>query len=255
VNIEKLIKSSWYRKAEEPESAERVRTTFGEKLKKVARKANVVAAAERLHAYFSDPDVPAAKKTLIIAGLLYFIAPIDAVLDFIPAVGLIDDVAVMTAVLTYLAKDLSQHAAARKAALQNQATLEPGAESSGKQPVVGLAAVDASQPPPGKTQDAAEGRAPELSPRFGNRKPVESEKDKRKTEPAGQGPRKPLRARLLGWLINPYVDELESRMDARLEREMSMRLRIIIYALVASIAAAGIGIVYYLVRRGMGAGP
>jgi uncharacterized membrane protein YkvA (DUF1232 family) len=47
-------------------------------------------------------DISKQAIVLIIAGLLYFISPIDAVPDFIAGLGLIDDVAILTYVMKKL---------------------------------------------------------------------------------------------------------------------------------------------------------
>ena len=45
---------------------------------------------------------------LILGGLLYFLSPIDAILDTIPVIGLIDDVAVLGWVLRQVRSELDE---------------------------------------------------------------------------------------------------------------------------------------------------
>jgi uncharacterized membrane protein YkvA (DUF1232 family) len=47
-------------------------------------------------------------RTLIfgLAGLIYFVSPIDAISDFIPVLGLVDDVTVIAFVLNAIGRDL-----------------------------------------------------------------------------------------------------------------------------------------------------
>ena len=48
-------------------------------------------------------------KTLLIAGLLYFILPSDLSPDFIPFIGYIDDVAVISAIFKRLAHEMKSY--------------------------------------------------------------------------------------------------------------------------------------------------
>ncbi|WP_416422972.1 YkvA family protein [Pseudomonas sp. App30] len=44
---------------------------------------------------------------MIVAGLLYFVSPIDAIPDWIPGIGLLDDIAVLAWVVNSLEKELA----------------------------------------------------------------------------------------------------------------------------------------------------
>ncbi len=44
---------------------------------------------------------------MIVAGLLYFVSPIDAIPDWIPGIGLLDDIAVLAWVVNSLEKELN----------------------------------------------------------------------------------------------------------------------------------------------------
>ncbi len=59
--------------------------------------------------FLSDPDAPVTGKAIAIAALLYLINPIDAVPDFIPGAGLIDDAGIITAAFAKLAADLKKY--------------------------------------------------------------------------------------------------------------------------------------------------
>ncbi len=48
-------------------------------------------------------------KTLLIAGLLYFLLPADLTPDFIPLIGYIDDAAVMTAIFKRIAHEVKNY--------------------------------------------------------------------------------------------------------------------------------------------------
>ena len=47
-------------------------------------------------ALFRDPDVPATVKAVMPAVVLYVASPIDIVPDFIPVIGQLDDLLVLT---------------------------------------------------------------------------------------------------------------------------------------------------------------
>jgi len=48
-------------------------------------------------------------KALLIAGLLYFLLPIDLTPDFIPFIGYIDDAAVLSAIIKSLAAEIKMY--------------------------------------------------------------------------------------------------------------------------------------------------
>lgn len=62
-----------------------------------------------LWAFIKDPQAPKAGKILAIAALIYLISPIDAIPDFIPGLGLTDDVGVVLAVVAKLGADLKKY--------------------------------------------------------------------------------------------------------------------------------------------------
>ena len=56
-----------------------------------------------------DPNVAWGSKALGIGSLLYLVSPLDAIPDFVPFLGLTDDVGVITAVVTSLSIALSKY--------------------------------------------------------------------------------------------------------------------------------------------------
>lgn len=61
--------------------------------------------------FIKDPEVAWAKKVTAVGSLVYLISPLDAVPDFIPGGGLLDDVAVILFVAQMLAESLKAYAA------------------------------------------------------------------------------------------------------------------------------------------------
>lgn len=63
----------------------------------------------QLYRFIKDPNAPWAGKAIAIGALIYMISPIDAVPDFTPIIGLLDDVAIITAAVSKLASDLKKY--------------------------------------------------------------------------------------------------------------------------------------------------
>ncbi len=59
--------------------------------------------------FVQDPDAPWTGKAIAIAALIYLISPIDAIPDFIPVLGLTDDVGIVLAAIAKLADDLKDY--------------------------------------------------------------------------------------------------------------------------------------------------
>lgn len=59
--------------------------------------------------FIRDPEVAWAKKGAAVGSLIYLVSPLDAVPDFIPAGGLLDDVAVILFVARMLAESLKSY--------------------------------------------------------------------------------------------------------------------------------------------------
>jgi uncharacterized membrane protein YkvA (DUF1232 family) len=72
---------------------------FWEKAKTYAKSAGLDVMEAALKLYYSaiDKDTPTWAKTSIYAALGYFIAPLDAIADFVPVVGYSDDLGVLVA--------------------------------------------------------------------------------------------------------------------------------------------------------------
>lgn len=78
-------------------------------------------------AYWRGDYRAISKKSLItvVAGLMYFLSPIDAIPDFIPVFGMLDDIAVLAWVMKTLDDELSAFRAWRdQLSAQKRATVE-----------------------------------------------------------------------------------------------------------------------------------
>ena len=59
--------------------------------------------------FIKDPDVDWTKKGAAVGSLIYLVSPLDAVPDFIPGGGLLDDVAVILFVVQMLSESLRNY--------------------------------------------------------------------------------------------------------------------------------------------------
>ena len=72
---------------------------------RVTRRAGreLIEEAVTLYHCLRDPDTPTWARAVIVGALGYFIMPMDAVPDFLPGVGLTDDLATFVAATTCVA--------------------------------------------------------------------------------------------------------------------------------------------------------
>jgi len=80
-----------------------------EKLARLSAKLQIVKHVLALYRYMVDPEVHWTKKALVVGALVYFIVPIDAIPDFTPIVGYVDDAAVVAAVIKTLGKEFLKY--------------------------------------------------------------------------------------------------------------------------------------------------
>jgi uncharacterized membrane protein YkvA (DUF1232 family) len=78
---------------------EKVKREFWPKLKSVVSKIPFTEDLVALYYSMMDPETPLRTKLIIAGALAYFISPLDAVPDFIPGAGFLDDAGVIAAVL------------------------------------------------------------------------------------------------------------------------------------------------------------
>ncbi len=96
-----------------------VDTGLWPKLRRAA--ARIPFAADVLSVWYCarDPETPTTAKAMIMAALAYFVMPMDAIPDILPAIGYTDDAAVIAAVLAIVGRNLKpRHKDAAKAALE-----------------------------------------------------------------------------------------------------------------------------------------
>ncbi len=76
------------------------------KVEKFGKKISFLKDVVALYNYMKDKRVGWHRKTIVVAALLYFILPLDAIPDLIPIFGYLDDMGVIASVLKYLGKEL-----------------------------------------------------------------------------------------------------------------------------------------------------
>ncbi len=89
--------------------AHQVGEQFEEKLERVGQKLRFAQDLIALFRYFMDANVAWQRKTVVVAALLYFISPIDAIPDLAPFVGYLDDFGVILAVTKYMSAELAPY--------------------------------------------------------------------------------------------------------------------------------------------------
>jgi uncharacterized membrane protein YkvA (DUF1232 family) len=79
--------------------------SFWDKLLRYAKAAGAEVIERALQLYYAaqDPATPAWARTVIYGALGYFIFPVDAIPDSIPAVGYVDDLGVLAAAIAAVA--------------------------------------------------------------------------------------------------------------------------------------------------------
>ena len=77
-----------------------------------ANRRNIFKVLNHLKAlkrYILDKDVKWYKKSVVVAALLYFIAPIDAIPDVAPFVGFLDDIGVIAFTIRFLGSEIQSY--------------------------------------------------------------------------------------------------------------------------------------------------
>jgi len=86
--------------------AEFVEENLWAKLEKSGKKISFAKDILALYKYMKDPFVKWYRKAIVVAALIYFIVPVDAIPDITPLFGYLDDMGVIAALLKYLGSEL-----------------------------------------------------------------------------------------------------------------------------------------------------
>ncbi|WP_371877656.1 YkvA family protein [Pyxidicoccus parkwayensis] len=63
----------------------------------------------RFFSYVRDPRVPLWRKLAGVLAVVYFLSPVDAIPDFIPVLGWLDDLGVLSAAALFMVREVQRH--------------------------------------------------------------------------------------------------------------------------------------------------
>src|SRR5690606_38598770 len=107
--LENLDELDFGDQAETEEKIHFVEENLWTKLQRVGKKISFAKDVLALYNYMRDPFVSWHRKAIVVAGLVYFISPIDTIPDISPLIGYLDDLGVITALLKYLGSELAPY--------------------------------------------------------------------------------------------------------------------------------------------------
>jgi uncharacterized membrane protein YkvA (DUF1232 family) len=70
---------------------------------------SMLGKLRQLPSYLTDPSVSLLKKLAIVLGALYIISPVDAVSDFLPIIGWMDDIGLLGLMYLFMSSELSRY--------------------------------------------------------------------------------------------------------------------------------------------------
>jgi uncharacterized membrane protein YkvA (DUF1232 family) len=76
------------------------------KLERTGKKISFAKDIMALYKYMRDSFVGWHRKAIVVAALIYFISPVDAIPDIAPLFGYLDDLGVISALLKFLGNEL-----------------------------------------------------------------------------------------------------------------------------------------------------
>jgi uncharacterized membrane protein YkvA (DUF1232 family) len=82
----------------------RVEAGFWPKVKRVLGQVSFVEDAVAAYYCARDPETPFRVKAVLMGALAYFVLPVDVVPDFLVAIGLVDDAAVLAYAFRYVSR-------------------------------------------------------------------------------------------------------------------------------------------------------
>ena len=69
----------------------------------------IVSHLKALRRYMMDKDVKWYRKSIVVAALVYFVAPFDAMPDFAPFIGYLDDIGVIGWTIKFLGSEITSY--------------------------------------------------------------------------------------------------------------------------------------------------
>lgn len=77
----------------------------------IRTKVDMMQRIKTLPAYLKDGSIPAWKKIMLAAAVIYVVSPVDAIPDVIPVIGWLDDIGVLGLMISWLMRELDAFAA------------------------------------------------------------------------------------------------------------------------------------------------
>lgn len=69
----------------------------------------IISHIKALKKYIFDKNVKWYKKSVVVAALIYFISPVDAIPDFTPLMGFLDDIGVIAWTIRFLGREITDY--------------------------------------------------------------------------------------------------------------------------------------------------
>lgn len=66
----------------------------------------IIGHLKALRRYMMDKDIKWYRKSIVVAALIYFVTPLDAMPDFAPLVGYLDDIGVIGWTIKFLGNEM-----------------------------------------------------------------------------------------------------------------------------------------------------
>lgn len=70
---------------------------------------SLISHLKALKGYLLDPNVAWYRKSVVVAALVYFVTPVDAIPDFVPVAGFLDDLGVIAATIKFLGREIKPY--------------------------------------------------------------------------------------------------------------------------------------------------
>jgi uncharacterized membrane protein YkvA (DUF1232 family) len=70
---------------------------------------SLISHLKAMKNYMLDGNVAWYRKSVVVAALVYFVTPIDAIPDFVPVAGFLDDLGVIAAVIKFLGNEIKPY--------------------------------------------------------------------------------------------------------------------------------------------------
>ena len=106
MKFKEFMQSKWVQRAKQAGVESKIKKSFPSWVRHVGNK-SLIGSAQQLWNHFKEGKSTPKEKLILMAGLLYLISPVDAMPDFIPILGWLDDAGVASFILLYLTGNMT----------------------------------------------------------------------------------------------------------------------------------------------------